>query len=211
LQGQEILAELKLYTLRTHSTDLLRSIDFLLGRLGWELQDLDLVASGIGPGSFTGIRIGIATALGIAQSLSIPFAGVSGFEAIARQAAFLDGHIGVLLNAQRLQVFYAEYISRKGKIHPARKPSLILLSDLERYLADRHLYIVGDCDVRGTTEWDGSCMGWPRRVAADLFLAPSIGRSALLEKRKWRSGEYLKCDPLYIRPPDALRKKAGGR
>jgi len=74
LEGTALRAELKLCRLQNHSTNLIRSIDFLLNGLGWTLEELDLVASGIGPGSFTGIRIGISTGLGIAQSLSIPFA-----------------------------------------------------------------------------------------------------------------------------------------
>jgi tRNA threonylcarbamoyladenosine biosynthesis protein TsaB len=211
LQGPEVLAELKLHTLQTHSIHLMRSIDFLLDRLGWALQDINLVAAGIGPGSFTGIRIGIATALGIAQALSVPFAGIDGFEAIARQAALSDGRIGVLLNAQRSQIYYAEYIGRRGKIQLARKPSLVFLRDLERCLANRHLYIVGDCEECWSMKSSRSETGWPRRIAADLFLAPGIGRSAFLRKRKWRSGEFITCDPLYIRPPDALRKQIGER
>jgi tRNA threonylcarbamoyladenosine biosynthesis protein TsaB len=202
LEGPELRAEMRLNPIQTHSTFLLSSIDCLAGKLGWTLNELNLVAAGIGPGSFTGIRIGVSTALGIAQSLSIPFAGISGLDALAFQAAQVEGRIGVVLNAQRSQVYYAEYVSRNGKVRVLQKSSLVFLSDLERRLEHRHLYIAGDVDVRHDSAAD-----WPRSLPVDLFLAASIGRLASFRKKIWRSGKYLLAEPLYIRPPDALRKK----
>jgi tRNA threonylcarbamoyl adenosine modification protein YeaZ len=203
-----VIAELRLYAPQTHSTVLLSSIDFLLGRLGWTLNELSVVAVGIGPGSFTGIRIGIATALGIAQSLSIPLAGISGLDAIAHQISNIDGRLAVVLDAHRSQAFYAEYVVQSGKIRAVRKPVLISLSDLEHYLADRHLYIVGDIESCRIKVSKSRCAGWPQPLGADLFLAPGIGRLALSRRRIWRSGEYVTSEPLYIRPPDALRNRA---
>jgi tRNA threonylcarbamoyladenosine biosynthesis protein TsaB len=207
LEGKEVRAEIRLQSLQTHSALLLSSIRFLLDRLNWSLKDLNLVATGVGPGSFTGIRIGIATAIGISQSLSIPFAGISGLDVLAHQAVMLSGHIGVVLNAHREQVYYAEYVSSKGRIRRSAKSTLMGISDLERYLANRHLYIVGDlgdCGIQGLTR---SSPGWPRAVPSDLFLASGVGRLACLRKNGWRSGEFVLSEPMYIRPPDALRNK----
>ena len=189
LEGAETRAELRLHSLQTHSALLLSSIDFLLGRIGWKLADMNLVAVGIGPGSFTGIRIGIATALGFAQSLSIPFAGVSGLDALVHQYVFPDGHIGAVLDAHRSQIYYAEYVSRNGKIRQAKKPRLVYVSDLERELADRHLYIVGDLkNCRLERPRGASLKG--SLPNSDLFLAAGIGRLAFSRKRIWRSGEF---------------------
>jgi tRNA threonylcarbamoyladenosine biosynthesis protein TsaB len=186
---------------------LLSSIQLLLNRLNWSLNDLNLVAVGVGPGSFTGIRIGIATALGISQSFSMPYIGISGMDVLAHQAAMLSGCIGVALNAHREQVFYAEYISSKGRLRRSIKSMLMDISGLERHLANRHLYIVADleeCRIQGLTK---SPPGWPRAIPADLFLASGIGRLAGLRKNRWRSGEFLLPEPTYIRPPDALRNR----
>jgi tRNA threonylcarbamoyladenosine biosynthesis protein TsaB len=207
LEGQDLAAELKLNSLQTHSASLLRSIEFLLGRVGWSLETLNLVAVGIGPGSFTGIRIGVATALGIAQSLSIPFTGISGLDALAYKASHLNGHIGVMLDARRSQAFYAEYISKSGKIRPVRNPELLHLSALECRLKGRHLYIVGDAHARYGMRPTSLVQEWPSYVAVDLFLAESIGRLACSRKRTWRSGNYLLSEPLYIRPPDAIQNR----
>ncbi len=210
LEGPEVRAEIRLHLPQTHSTLLLSSVDFLLGRLGWALRDLNLVAAGIGPGSFTGIRIGVATALGISQSLSVPFAGISGLDALAHQVG-VNGRIGVILDAHRSQIFYAEYVGKNGRIRQSQKSALIYLSDLERYLADRHLYIVGDLNVCRLKDRKTPAADWPRPISVDLFLAAGIGRLAFHQRNKWRSGDYMVSEPMYIRPPDALRNKGRKR
>lgn len=207
LEGTDLHAELKLKHLQNHSANLLRSIDYLLECLGWTLQDLNLVAVGTGPGSFTGIRIGIATALGLAQTLAIPFAGISGMEALAHKATFLDSCVGVVLNAQREQVYYAEYRIHGGRMRETRKPSLMFLSDLKKEVRNRHVYVIGEPSLCLKSMSRGSKAGWPRPMESDLFLAADIGRRALSVKRRWKSGDYIQCEPLYIRPPDALTKK----
>ena len=211
LEGTELQAELKLHRLENHSANLVRSIDFLLSGLEWKLQDLDLVSVGIGPGSFTGIRIGIATGLGIAQSLSIQFVGISGLEALAYQARYLDGPIGVLLNAHRGQVYFAEYSGACGKIRVVNKPVLMYVTDLIRYLKSRRMFLIGDYELYSKQASVSSKKNWPRPVETDLYLAADIGRRAISVKRRWRSGDYIQCEPLYIRPPDALRKKGRNR
>jgi tRNA threonylcarbamoyladenosine biosynthesis protein TsaB len=211
LQGRELMSELRLHLHQTHSKTLLGAIEYLIGKLGWTLSELGLVAAGIGPGSFTGIRIGIASAVGIAQSLSIPFAGVSGLDALAHQVSFIEGRIGVVLDAHRSQVYYAEYIASGGRIRAAEKYSLMDISDLERQVADRHLYIVGEagiCRLTGSTKSSGE---WPRFVPSDLFLAAGIGRLAFSRKKSWCSGNYVVSEPVYVRPPDALRNKSRKR
>ncbi|MBN2241274.1 MAG: tRNA (adenosine(37)-N6)-threonylcarbamoyltransferase complex dimerization subunit type 1 TsaB [Acidobacteria bacterium] len=211
LEGPELNAELKLNRLENHSASLIRSIDFLMRCLGWTLKDLNLVAVGTGPGSFTGIRIGIATGLGLAQSLSVPFAGISGMEALAFQARFLEESVGVVLNARRSQVYYAEYGNREGRIRQIRKPVLLFLADLQGRLKNRRLTLVGEPQICGVKPGKDADNGWPRAAETDLYLAASIGRRALSAKRRWKSGNSIKCEPLYIRPPDAIAKKTRTR
>ncbi len=207
LQGNALQAELNWNHLQNHSSNLLRSIDCLLESIGWTLQDLNLVAVGTGPGSFTGIRIGIATGLGLAQTLAIPFAGISGMEALAHRVIFLDGSVGVVLNAQREQAYYAEYRIRGGRMRGTRKPSLMSPSDLRKVIGNRHFYLIGENSLWLKSVPRGSKAGWPRAIESDLFLAADIGRRAVSVRRRWKSGDFLQCEPLYIRPPDALTKK----
>lgn len=205
LEGKEMRAEIRLNSVETHSKELLRSIEFLLERIGWKLDNLNLVAVGNGPGSFTGIRIGVATALGIAHSLSISFVEISGLDALAHQVSHLDGRIVALMDAHRDQAYYAEYEAKKGRIRPVYKSALVDISALEHRLRDRHLYLVGDPEICRLVGSRSST--WPHAVSANLFLATEIGRLAFCLKRRWRSGDAIAAEPMYIRPPDALKKK----
>jgi tRNA threonylcarbamoyladenosine biosynthesis protein TsaB len=207
LRGTEVVGELRLASLETHSARLLRSLDFLLSTAGWRLADIDLIAAGIGPGSFTGIRIGLSSALGLAQSLSRPLAPVSGLDAVAHQVSFLHMPVGVVLDAQRSQVYFASYECAPGKIRRVGRPQLWYPSALKPRLSRKRMYLAGDAAEDVAPSADSGRAGWPRCVPTDPFLASSIGRVALARKRIWRSGEYATAEPLYIRPPDAVKPK----
>jgi tRNA threonylcarbamoyladenosine biosynthesis protein TsaB len=91
-----------------HSPALLPLVDTILGGLGMKAADIDLLVCSIGPGSFTGIRIGLATALGIGRGRGIPVVGVSTLDALAFPWADHDGDVFPVIDA------------RKGKIYAAR-------------------------------------------------------------------------------------------
>lgn len=78
-----VVAEHYVANPRTHAENLIPSIDRLLAGAGWKIGDLDLIAVSKGPGSFTGLRIGIATAKGLAMAARLPIVGVSTLEAFA--------------------------------------------------------------------------------------------------------------------------------
>jgi len=208
LDGDSVLAELRLASLETHAARLLGSIRFLLQTAGWNLPDLALIAAGLGPGSFTGIRIGCATALGLAQTLRVPFAGISGLDALAFQHAALGDRIGVIMDAQRGQVYYAEYASRNGRIRKTRAAALWFPAELKRRLPHRGVRFVGDGAGKYAEALGPAVRSW-QVVDSQPFLAGPIGRLALARRRLWRSGDALVCEPVYIRPPDARRP--GGR
>jgi tRNA threonylcarbamoyladenosine biosynthesis protein TsaB len=94
-----------------HATRLLTMTDELLGRAGVSWGALDRIAVGVGPGTFTGLRVGIATARGLAQSLSVELVGVSSLRALAVGAAAKDPGRGVLavIDARRGEAFAGAY------------------------------------------------------------------------------------------------------
>ena len=207
LEDRNVVAQLNLASLETHSARLLRSIEYLLGTASWRLSDLSLIAAGLGPGSFTGIRIGLSTALGLAQSLSIPFAGISGLDAVARSASWVEGRLGVIMDAQRSQIYYAEYLIHGGSVRRIHRPSLWFPGDLKGRLLHKGLHIIGDGIERYLQSLNRVSPLWPRILDSDLYLASAIARIALVRRQCWRSGECLRAEPLYIRPPDALKPK----
>jgi hypothetical protein len=85
-----------------------------------------------------------------------------------------------------------------------KKPALMFLSDLQARIKSRRLYLIGEPQLYGDETSESGNTGWPRTLETDLYLAASIGRRALSDKRRWKSGRYIRCEPLYIRPPDAL-------
>jgi len=206
LEGGVLRAELRSNTTAGHSALLLEAVDFLLNRTGWTLENLTLIASGIGPGSFTGIRIGVATGIGLAQSLGIPFAGVSGLDVLARRLIYLNGCIGVLLDARRGQFYFAKYESENGRLRRLGKPSLIDAADVKKHLAGA-AWITGDLGEDRARELEKFFPRRARWVPVDLFLAEGIGRLGFERKRTWRSGDFLSAEPLYIRPPDAVKNR----
>ncbi len=210
LSDKELVGEVRLLSPEGHSARLLRSIRFLLDSAGWREAELGLIAVGIGPGSFTGIRIGIATALGLSQTLRIPFAGVSCLEAVASMLVRVEGSLGVIMDAHRDQVYFQEFAGDGHRITRAGKPVLANPAELRPRFQNRRFLLVGDGAARYLSQLRGRKTKNPILVETDLFVAPAIGRIALERRRTWRTGDGLKCDPLYIRPPDARKPKGPG-
>jgi len=115
------------------------------------------------------------------------------------------------MDAQRSQVYYAEYRCSRGRFARAGKPVLVAPPDLARRLRGARLHLVGDGAQRYIRELGIQGAGWPRLVDVDLFLASALGRLALARKQTWRRGERAYAEPLYIRPPDARKRKAKTR
>ncbi len=111
-----LLGELGFTAPRAANTRLLPSISALLQTLGLDPADLDAVIVGRGPGSFTGVRIGVATAKGIAQGLDVPLLGVGTLDAIAWRFSGRDGLLGVLGDAMRSEVYPALFRCGGGRV-----------------------------------------------------------------------------------------------
>jgi len=107
--GSSVLAELTLQVPRAHSTRLMPLVAQAIADSGFAKTDLDGVAVGIGPGSFTGLRIGLATAKGLAFALGKPCAGVSTLKALAYGTGAQLGLVVPMLDAKRGEVFAAVY------------------------------------------------------------------------------------------------------
>lgn len=101
-----LVAEQHLHTGMSHSRSILRLIEKLLASANIFMADLSLIAVGKGPGSFTGIRIGVATALGLSHALKLPLIGVGTFDAMAKIVELPDD----------IEYFCATSISRKNEI-----------------------------------------------------------------------------------------------
>src|ERR1700685_2290914 len=103
-----------------HATELLAMTAQLLAEAGVGWSAVDRIAVGVGPGTFTGLRVGIATARGLAQSLAVALLGVSSLRAVAQGTSVKDEHERVLavIDARRGQAFAAAYaVAGRDSIH----------------------------------------------------------------------------------------------
>ena len=91
----------------THSRTLMPIVEHILKNTGLAVADMDAIAVAAGPGSFTGIRIGVSAAKGLAFAAEKPAVGVSTLAAMARNVAWLDGLVICAMDARRQQVYNA--------------------------------------------------------------------------------------------------------
>ncbi|HHV71357.1 MAG TPA: tRNA (adenosine(37)-N6)-threonylcarbamoyltransferase complex dimerization subunit type 1 TsaB [Clostridia bacterium] len=124
---KRVLGELTLNIGLTHGQQLLPAIDVLLNLVGLQPSQLDGIGVTTGPGSFTGLRIGVSTAKAFAQSLEIPICGISTFEALAHNYINTNGLICPLFDARRGEVYTAIYQNDLTELLP---PTALSLEEL---------------------------------------------------------------------------------
>ena len=112
----KLVAELTLNKDETHSKHLMELIHSVLENAGFSVADLDGLAVTVGPGSFTGLRIGISTIKGLAHALGKPVVGVSTLKALARQCGQTPHLICPLLDARKGEVYAATYRFNEGQL-----------------------------------------------------------------------------------------------
>ena len=111
-----LLAESTSFNDQTHSRQLLNIIDTVLGKANLKIGQVDGFAVSIGPGSFTGLRIGISSVKGLAFSLNKPVVGVSSLQTLAFQCNQNPYLICPVLDARKQEVYYCHYRFNKGKM-----------------------------------------------------------------------------------------------
>ncbi len=116
VEDDKVLAEYTLNDKKTHSQTLLPLVDSMCRMLELDLHTLDAVAVAKGPGSFTGLRIGVSTAKGLAMALGIPVIGVPTVDALAFQMGDTDALICPMMDARRNQVYTGLYHCKNGKL-----------------------------------------------------------------------------------------------
>ena len=130
----------------THSRTLMPLVDGMLSAAGLRVQDMDLLAAANGPGSFTGVRIGVAAAKGLAWARQLPCYGVSTLEAMVRGAAMCDGVYCACMDARRAQVYNAVFSVEDGKLLRLSEDRAISIEELGAELKnlEKAIFLVGD-------------------------------------------------------------------
>ena len=133
----------------THSQTIMTMAEDLLNTCGFTAQDVAAVAVAAGPGSFTGVRIGVAAAKGFAWGGELPCYGVSTLEAMALSLGAYQGYVCSVMDARRSQVYNAIFRVEQGKLQRITEDRAIALSELEADLCklDQPIFLVGDGSV----------------------------------------------------------------
>ena len=144
--GQKLLAESYQNTGMTHSQTLMVMAEDALKQCGKSAQDVTAVAVAEGPGSFTGVRIGVAAAKGFAWGRELPCYGISTLEAMAESLGVYQGYVCPVMDARRAQVYNALFYVNQGGISRITPDRAIALSELGEELKNltEPVFLVGD-------------------------------------------------------------------
>ena len=147
--GETLLGESYQNTGLTHSQTLLVMAQELLSQCGKAPGDVEAVAVAEGPGSFTGVRIGVAAAKGFAWGKEIPCYGVSTLQSMALGLGAFDGIVCPVMDARRSQVYNALFYVNHGRLSRATPDRAISLADLGKELenAEKPIFLVGDGSI----------------------------------------------------------------
>lgn len=201
-----LVAERRWTAIDSHSNRLISEIDAGLESVGLRVEDIAYFAPVTGPGSFTGIRIGLGTVQGLASAGPRPIVGITALEALAFAASPSETPVAAVIDARRNQIFAQAFRHAGGNVEPLNPPCCELPDSWLAGLKAGPMHFVGN----GATLYQ-------RRIEAasssfvvlnsTMWLASPAGRIAArrIESGKVKGDNYV--DALYIRPPDVLKAK----
>ncbi len=143
LCGDEIKAQISFTNGLTHSQTIMPIVDYCLKGAGLSVADIDVFAASAGPGSFTGLRIGVGTVKGLAYACGKNCAGVSTLKALAYNIAPTDKLIVPIMDARRNQVYSGVYGYSGASLKELRPPKALSVEDVIASL-DKEAIFVGD-------------------------------------------------------------------
>lgn len=210
LEEDKLLGEVNLNGKKQHSVILMHLIDNLLKDLKLSLDDIDAFAVSSGPGSFTGLRIGMATAKGLASATNKPFIGVSSLDALAFNLAYTDGIVCPIIDALRDNVYTALYSFKNGKLERLTDYMAIHIDDLISTIKNGNydsVSFIGDAIPKFKEKLSSSFEKVnfaPNNV--NLARASSLGELGLSRIKKGLADDPLTFAPIYLRKSQAERE-----
>jgi tRNA threonylcarbamoyladenosine biosynthesis protein TsaB len=195
---------------RGQAEALMPMVDAVLAVAATAYVDLNLIAVTIGPGAFTGLRIGLAAARGLALATGVPCLGVTTFDAVAHGTVDEDRSRGILLvalDAKRSDVYAQAF---DGANMPLCAPVATLPAGLSDLVPAGPVTVVGDAAAAARDALTSAGRDAVVGVSPGL---PDAATVAGLAAARWRPGDAIPPppSPLYLRPPDAVVPRDGGR
>ena len=217
MKSGRLLAEINIQTGNTHSERLMPQIETLFALGGASPSELKAVAVSIGPGSFTGLRIGLTSAKTLAYAWSKPIVGVPTLEALAYGCPAGNGWTATMLDAQKGRVYLALYRWQNGRLSEVWPVKIVAIEQALQDLAD----LPGPVTVCGEpvreyremfTAGNGKVVPAPEHA-----IMPRAACVAFLGMEMFQAGlavSSAELNPLYVRRAEAeelWEKRCGGR
>jgi tRNA threonylcarbamoyladenosine biosynthesis protein TsaB len=205
VEGDLLKAQHILNISTTHNQRLLPGIDRILTDADWTLKDLDALAVSLGPGSFTGLRIGLSVVKGLAWATGKPLAGVPTLDALAVNVPLAPYPIYPVLDARKGEIYTALYRLGDEQVPARLTPYMTIKPEKLADLITEETVLVGDALM---------CYGdyWTSKIGDRLHLVPphlnvvhasSVAWLAWLKLRSGIHQDIASCTPLYVRPSEA--------
>ncbi|WP_312198120.1 tRNA (adenosine(37)-N6)-threonylcarbamoyltransferase complex dimerization subunit type 1 TsaB [Anaerospora hongkongensis] len=204
--ADKLVAEIIVQTKKTHSERLMPHIEQLLELGQVAKEDITAIAVSIGPGSFTGLRIGLATAKALAYVWNVPVIGVSTLAALAYACPAPNSLICPLLDAQKGNVYQAVYRWEKGILQEVIPPRVIAHQEAINELASQPLPVIMLGEGAVLFQEAIVAAADPIELAPPHIILPRAGSVALLGHQLLRQGirhDVMTLEPLYIRRSEA--------
>lgn len=190
-----VVGELQWRSLHHHTVELTTAVDFLMKRCGVKPVDLDLLVVALGPGTFTGLRIGLAFVKGLAFSLRLPIIGIPTFDTIAAAQPLSDHPMAVLLPAGRGRLAMGWYEVIDSKWQSTGKPEVVTPEDLSERVQGPTL-LCGEltAEDRQTLgrKWKNAILSSPASATRHPAMLAELGWS------RWQAGQ--RDDPVTLAP-----------
>lgn len=222
LEDDRIIDEIHNQSEKEHSQSLMPMIKELLEKNRITLDDIDLVASGIGPGSFTGIRIGIATTKAFSDAKNIPVVGVNSLEAQAYMVLLKEekenSKILSMIDARNENAYVAVYRYKNDNLSVYKNPEIMSISNAPEYLDFKdNVYIIGNVPLekvesmlraRASKEQaQGVDIKKYKFVNSNNTFAEAIGVCAYYKYQNGLAGDSNSIEPMYLNLSQAEKQK----
>ncbi|NFH68801.1 tRNA (adenosine(37)-N6)-threonylcarbamoyltransferase complex dimerization subunit type 1 TsaB [Clostridium botulinum] len=207
-EDDTLLGEVTLNNKKEHSTILMTLVESLLDSCNLDIDSVDGFVVSKGPGSFTGLRIGMATVKGLSFGSNKPYVSISSLDALAYSIAPFNGIICPVMDALRNNVYTALYKSCNGKLEKIMDYSALDINELVDMLNEKeeNVMFIGD-GLNNTKEYIlnncNNCFFPPNHL--NLVRASSLGELGMI---KLKNGEYDNSNsaPFYLKKPQAERE-----
>ncbi|HYL69434.1 MAG TPA: tRNA (adenosine(37)-N6)-threonylcarbamoyltransferase complex dimerization subunit type 1 TsaB [Candidatus Limnocylindria bacterium] len=207
LRGEKVIGVVSTWAEETYSARMFRHLDFLLRELSLDLKQFDLFTVAAGPGSFTGLRVGLTAVKGWAEAYKKPAAGVSGLEALAVQAHSTVPLLIPVLDARRGQIYFGFYRRSENGLALEGQECVMtpgeFLETLHSRAADTEFTIVTPESEFVSKQLSQIEKRAPSVEQVSSVLAPLIGQLGYRRAQRGQISDALSLDANYVRRTDA--------